>query len=147
MEAIRIFAGSRIFVATAAAWLTAQTLKMLIYAIRFHKFDFRLLVGSGGMPSSHSAFVTCLAFSIGRQDGWDSPVFLLALGLAFVIMADAAGVRRAAGQQAQALNRILDDFYSSTPNQTKHLKELLGHTPVQVIVGSLLGALTALFFP
>jgi acid phosphatase family membrane protein YuiD len=139
--------GSRIFIATLTAWLGAQSLKMLIYAIRFHKIDFRLLVGSGGMPSSHSAFVTCLAVSIGREAGWNAPVFLLALGIAFVIMADAAGVRRAAGQQAQTLNRMLDDLYRWAPVQPKHLKELLGHTPIQVIAGSLLGALTALFYP
>jgi len=147
MQALRQIASSRIFQATLVSWTAAQVVKLLLYAIRFHKIDFRRLVGSGGMPSSHSAFITCLAVSIGREAGWSSPVFLLSLGLAFVIMADAAGVRRAAGQQAQALNRILGDLYRFDPVQPKHLKELLGHTPLQVVVGALWGVLFAVYYP
>jgi uncharacterized protein len=129
------------------AWALAQGLKVLIYFIRFHKMNFRLFVGSGGMPSSHSAFISCLAVSIGREAGWNSPVFILAMGLAFVIMADAAGVRRAAGQQAQLLNLIADDLYQNRPLPTGRLKELLGHTPFQVLMGALLGIFTALAYP
>ncbi len=147
MDAIRQIVASRVFCSTCVAWCVAQGLKVLIYFIRFHKMNFRLFVGSGGMPSSHSAFVSCLAVAIGRDAGWDSPVFLLAMGLAFVIMADAAGVRRAAGQQAQLLNRIVDDLYRNKPLPTRRLKELLGHTPVQVLAGAFLGLLVALIYP
>ena len=136
----------RIFYSTSLAWFIAQGLKVLIYWIRNHKINFRLFVGTGGMPSSHSAFVSCMATSVGLESGWDSPVFFLALGIAIVIMTDAAGVRRAAGQQAKILNEIMEDFYSSKPFAQQRLRELLGHTPVQVLVGSLTGILIGLLF-
>jgi acid phosphatase family membrane protein YuiD len=91
------------------------------------------------MPSSHSAFVCCLATAIGLETGWGSPVFLLSVGIALVIMTDAAGVRRAAGQQAKILNEIMDDLNRNKPVPQRRLKELLGHTPVQVFVGAFLG--------
>ena len=136
----------RIFYSTTLAWVIAQGLKVLIYWIRNHKINFRLFVGTGGMPSSHSAFVSCLATTIGLESGWDSPAFFLAVGMATIIMTDAAGVRRAAGQQAKILNEIMDDFYSSKPFAQQRLRELLGHTPVQVLVGALLGVLIGLGF-
>ncbi len=129
----------KIFYVTSIAWIIAQGIKVLIYYIRNRKINFRLFVGTGGMPSSHSAWVSCLATTIGYETSWDSPVFLLALGMALVIMSDAAGVRRAAGQQAKILNEIMDDFYSSRPFAHQRLKELLGHTPVQVLVGAGIG--------
>lgn len=137
---------SKIFCATTLSWAVAQGLKVLIYFWKHHKINFRLFVGTGGMPSSHSAFVSCLATSIGLEAGWGSPVFMLALGVALIVMTDAAGVRRAAGQQAQILNEIMDDLYSSKPIPQKRLKELLGHTPVQVIVGAFLGISIGLLF-
>jgi acid phosphatase family membrane protein YuiD len=130
----------KIFYVTTLAWVIAQGMKVLIYYIRIRKINFRLFVGTGGMPSSHSALVSCLATTIGLETSWDSPVFLLALGMALVIMSDAAGVRRAAGQQAKILNEIMDDFYRSKPFAHQRLKELLGHTPVQVLVGAFIGA-------
>ena len=136
----------RIFYATSLAWFVAQGLKVLIYWIRNHKISFRLFVGTGGMPSSHSAFVSCLATTIGLEAGWDSPVFFLALGMDTIIMTDAAGVRRAAGQQAKILNEIMEDFYSSKPFAQQKLRELLGHTPFQVLVGALLGICVGLGF-
>jgi acid phosphatase family membrane protein YuiD len=129
----------KILYVTTVAWFIAQGLKVLIYWFRNHKINFRLFVGTGGMPSSHSAFVCSLATAIGLESGWDSPVFLLSVGIALIIMSDAAGVRRAAGQQAKILNEIMDDLYSSRPVPEKKLKELLGHTPVQVFAGALLG--------
>ncbi|HVZ80863.1 MAG TPA: divergent PAP2 family protein [bacterium] len=137
---------SKIFYVTAIGWAVAQGLKVLIYYWRNHKIDFRLFVGTGGMPSSHSAFVSTMATSIGFTSGWDSPVFLLAFGLAAIIMSDAAGVRRAAGQQAKILNAIIDDLYSSKPVPPERLRELLGHTPVQVFVGAFLGIGIAVLF-
>ncbi len=119
---------------------------MLLYWYRHHKINFRLFVGTGGMPSSHSAFVSSLATAIGLEAGWTAPVFMLSVGMALVIMSDAAGVRRSAGQQAQILNEIMDDLYKSKPVPHTRLKELLGHTPVQVFVGAFLGIATAFLF-
>ncbi len=124
-------------------WFVAQGLKVLIYWYRHHKIDFRLFVGTGGMPSSHSSFVSSLSAAIGLEAGWNSPAFILSLGMALVIMSDAAGVRRAAGQQAQILNQILDDLNRSKPFPHTRLKELLGHTPVQVFVGAFIGIVVA----
>lgn len=129
----------KILYVTTLAWAVAQGWKVLLYYVRHRKINFRLFVGTGGMPSSHSAFVSCLATSIGIESGWNSPVFLLSVGMALVIMTDAAGVRRAAGQQAKILNEIMDDLYSSKPVPQQKLKELLGHTPTQVFVGAFLG--------
>lgn len=131
----------RILYVTTLAWAVAQGIKVLIYYVRHRKINFRLFVGTGGMPSSHSAFVCSLATAIGIESGWSSPVFLLSVGMALVIMTDAAGVRRAAGQQAKILNEIMDDLYSSRPVAPQRLRELLGHTPVQVFVGAFLGIL------
>lgn len=137
----------KILYVTTLAWAVAQGLKVLIYYVRNRRFNFRLFVGTGGMPSSHSAFVCSLATAIGIESGWSSPVFLLSVGMALVIMTDAAGVRRAAGQQAKILNEILDDLYSAKPVPQQRLKELLGHTPFQVLVGAILGiGLTLAFY-
>ena len=144
MGALGQIVTAKIFYVTALAWAIAQGLKVLIYYVRHRKINFRLFVGTGGMPSSHSAFVSCMAATIGLETGWKSPVFLLALGLAVIIMSDAAGVRRAAGQQAKILNEIMDDLYSSKPVPPQKLRELLGHTPIQVFVGAFLGITVAL---
>lgn len=137
---------AKIFYSTILAWVTAQGIKVLRYYFLHRKINFRLFVGTGGMPSSHSAWVSCLATTIGFESGWTSPVFLLALGMALVIMSDAAGVRRAAGMQAQILNEIVDDLYANKPIPHKRLKELLGHTPVQVFVGAFIGITVGIIF-
>lgn len=146
MNPLSEIVNSKIFSATCTAWTVAQGLKVLIYFYKHHRINFRLFVGTGGMPSSHSAFVSCMATTIGLDAGWNSPVFLLALGIAVVIMSDAAGVRRAAGQQAKILNEIMEDFYSSRPVPPQRLKELLGHTPIQVFVGAFIGIGIGFFF-
>lgn len=121
------------------AWAAAQLLKVLFNLVKMKKFDLRPLFSSGGMPSSHSAFVTACACSTGVVVGWDSPLFALAAVFAFVVMYDAANVRQAAGQQARLLNYIMDNWADMKPSFfTKDLKELLGHTPVQVAAGALL---------
>lgn len=137
---------SRIFWACFTAWFLAAAIKMLIYYRQHKRLNFRLLVGTGGMPSSHSSFVMALATSIGMETGWSNPVFLLALGFAIVTMNDAQGVRRAAGHQASMLNRIVDDMYHQKPIKPARLKELLGHTPIQVNIGAFIGVATALLF-
>jgi uncharacterized protein len=144
MNAMTHIVTSKIFYISIIAWIIAQGMKVLIYYFRYHKINFRLFVGSGGMPSSHSTLVSCLATTIGLEAGWNSPVFLLALGMAMVIMTDAAGVRRAAGQQAKILNEIMDNMSQSKPFSQQRLKELIGHTPVQVLVGAFIGVVVGL---
>ncbi|NMA03029.1 MAG: divergent PAP2 family protein [Clostridia bacterium] len=123
---------------TLLAWATAQLLKVIIVLFTQKKWDFTRLVGAGGMPSSHSALVTALAVGVGKDLGFNSSAFALAFTIAMVVMYDAAGVRRAAGMQAEVLNQILDDFYHAEFNRER-LKELLGHTPTEVLAGAALG--------
>lgn len=129
-------------------WFVAQVLKFLITLFKDKKLDFGRLMGSGGMPSSHSAFVMALATSCGLFYGWDGPVFGISLVLAFIVMYDAAGVRRAAGKQAALLNQLVEDLfaYGVTEKTNVQLKELLGHTPFQVFAGALLGIIIAILF-
>ena len=133
-----------VFMCAVLGWLIASFAKILIILIREKRLDFRKLVASGGMPSSHSATVSSLATAVAITDGLGSPAFALAFIFAFIVMYDAAGVRRAAGEQAKILNRLMNDISENKPVYfTKDLKELIGHTPLQVIVGCLLGILIA----
>lgn len=131
---------NRVLLVAFAASFVAQALKLCIEYIRHGKINFRIVVGAGGMPSSHSALVAALATGIGQVQGWGSTEFAIATIFAIIVMYDAAGVRQAAGQQARILNQIVDEMFQENPefNQDR-LKELLGHTPFQVIVGSILG--------
>ncbi|HAL63826.1 MAG TPA: divergent PAP2 family protein [Clostridiales bacterium] len=139
------FWAESVLVTSVIAWFTAQVIKVITSLIQDKRFDFRRLVGSGGMPSSHASFVTSLATSVGIIEGFSSTDFAICTVFALVVMYDAAGVRRAAGQQARILNKILEDFEKSDFSQSdKHLKELLGHTPKEVFVGALLGIAIAL---
>lgn len=139
------FWAESVLVTSVIAWFTAQVIKVITSLIQNKKFDFRRLVGSGGMPSSHASFVTSLAASVGIIEGFSSTDFAVCTVFALVVMYDAAGVRRAAGQQARILNKLLEDFEKSDFSQSdKHLKELLGHTPKEVFVGALLGITIAL---
>lgn len=129
------------------AWFIAQLLKVVFTLIFNKKLDIRRFIGAGGMPSSHSALVVSLATSVGRFEGYDSPIFALALTFSLIVMYDAAGVRRAAGKQAAVLNEILEQIQTSRSISEEKLKELLGHTPIEVIAGALLGfIISRLFF-
>lgn len=124
-----------------AACLIAQVLKAVVDIVKQGKITLRLLVGTGGMPSAHSALVTALATGVGQTVGWASPEFAIATVVAVIVMYDAAGIRQAAGKQAQVLNQIMDEVFQEQHElRPDRLKELLGHTPVQVLVGSGLGA-------
>ena len=125
-------------------WFIAQLFKVITVLIRNKKFDVRRFVGSGGMPSSHSSFVMSLATFVGLQSGFDSAQFAICVVLAFVVMYDAAGVRRAAGHQAAVLNQIIEHWDDAPEIQNKRLKELLGHTPYEVLVGAILGIVLAI---
>jgi uncharacterized protein len=137
---------NRVLIVALAACLLAQAAKLIIELIVHRKLNFRVLVETGGMPSSHSALVTALAAGIGQTKGWASGDFAIASVMAFVVMYDAAGVRQAAGKQAKILNQMIDELFQGEHQLAEiHLKELLGHTPVQVIVGSVMGvAISAL---
>lgn len=122
------------------ACLTAQGLKLVIEWIRHRKVDIKFLVSTGGMPSAHSALVGALATGVGQAMGWSSPDFAIACLFAVIVMYDAAGVRQAAGKQARILNQIIDELFQEDKEfNEERLKELLGHTPVQVFVGLALG--------
>ncbi len=127
------------------SWFVAQLLKVIFTLIKNKKIDFSRFIGAGGMPSSHTSFVTALATSVGIKNGFLGSEFAIATVLALVVMYDAAGVRRAAGQQAKILNRIVEEWEHSDFSETdKRLKELLGHTPKEVFAGAILGVAIAM---
>jgi uncharacterized protein len=130
---------NRVLVAAFLAWALAQISKIFYELIRQHRLLLSRLVSSGGMPSSHSALVTGLATATGRELGVTSPVFAIAVVLASIVMYDAAGVRRAVSIQARILNQMIEEAFQGSPMAEKRLRELIGHTPVQVLVGALLG--------
>jgi acid phosphatase family membrane protein YuiD len=137
--------GSMILWTSLFAMFLAQFLKVFFYFLREKRMNFRHMVESGGMPSSHSSLVVCMATGVGIVEGTDSAIFAVAVIFAMVVMYDAAGVRQAAGKQARVLNKILDDWEQSQALviSEERLKELLGHTPRQVLAGAFLGMLVA----
>ena len=139
------FAKNQMFFTVLMAWLIAQTIKVAIGVVQEKRFNFKWFVGSGGMPSSHAATVSALATAVGLTYGFASPLFAVTFFLAFIIMFDAQGVRRQSGHQAEALNQIIEDIYLNKGIQQERLKELLGHTPVQVFTGAAIGILVAFF--
>ncbi len=143
-EALLEVAGNKIFWFTLYSWMIAQSIKVLIGVIRERKFNFRWFIGTGGMPSSHSATVSALAALVGLSCGFDSVIFVVTLAFTIIVIVDAQGFRRATGKQAEVLNKILDDIYWKKRIQEDRLKELLGHTPVQVFAGIACGIISAL---
>ncbi len=121
------------------AWVIAQGTKLVTHSWVRRRLDLRVLASMGGFPSSHSAMVMALTTAIGRLNGFGSPLFGLALIFSLVVMYDAAGVRRAAGQQAAVLNRMIDDLFQGRGIGEERLRELLGHTPVEVFAGAAVG--------
>ena len=125
----------------------AQVIKFCIFIIKSRKINFKIFTTTGGMPSAHSAGVVGLATSVGLIGGFSSLYFSIAFGLALVTMYDAAGIRRAAGKTAACLNKMMDDFYQHNVQAIgPKLKELLGHTPMEVVVGATFGAFFAIYF-
>lgn len=131
---------NRPLIAAIAGSITAQTLKFFLYLIKNKEIDIGRAIGNGGMPSAHSAFVMALATKVGIIDGFDSTYFAISMAFALIVMQDAAGVRRAAGNQAKILNLIIEDLSRKRPIKQERLKELIGHTPFEVIAGAFLGA-------
>jgi len=138
--------GNRSLDAALIAWLIAQVLKVVIDFARNGHLNFEHMVGSGGMPSSHSAFVMGLTASILKVCGLQSPEFAIALCIGLVVMYDASGVRRAAGQQAKILNYMMYHWKELKPEFfERELKELLGHTHLEVLAGAALGIVVGTF--
>ncbi len=135
---------SAVFWSAAGAWMVAQGTKMLCGFWRTRRLDFHYMVSTGGMPSAHSALACGLATAVGLVSGFDSPVFMIALLVAFITMFDAATVRRAAGIQASLLNDMLDELFTEHHFSQRKLKELLGHTRLEVLLGAIVGILTAM---
>ena len=127
-------------------WFGIQVFKLVYDLVKTKKFNFKRIMGAGGMPSSHSAVVTSLTTLVGKDVGVNSPVFAIALIFSFVVMYDACGVRRAAGKQAKVLNDIVNTPGLSNIQVQEKLQEALGHTPVQVFVGALIGIIAGLIF-
>lgn len=135
---------NRIILASFSAWAIAQSMKVMLGVVRERRFNFKWFVGSGGMPSSHTATVTAAAISVGMKEGFYSTIFAVCAVFSFIIMFDAQGVRRQAGKQAQALNDILDDIYAQRGIKWEPLMELFGHTPIEVFAGAVIGMFVAL---
>ena len=127
-----------------AAWFIAQFIKLFIHVIKTRRFDSAFMFRLGGMPSSHSAAVSAVAASIGIACGFGSPIFAVSFCLAAIVMIDAQSVRRAAGQQARLVNQIVDELFKTHRFPQHKLGELLGHTRIEVLLGMLLGIVTAL---
>ncbi len=129
-----------------SVWFCIQVFKVIWDLVATHKFNFKRILGAGGMPSSHSAVVTSIATMIGKTQGLNSPIFALAVMFAFVVMYDAAGVRRAAGKQAKLLNKLVETPGLSNIQVQEKLVEVLGHTPTQVVVGAAIGVIVGWIF-
>ena len=135
---------NRIFLAWFIACIVAQMTKIVLGALRQRRFDFRWFIGTGGMPSTHAAGVSALSTAVATQLGTGSPLFAATLVFTVITLFDAQGVRRWSGRQAQVLNKMMEDMYFKRRIQEQRLKELLGHTPMEVLAGMGVGLVTAL---
>ncbi|MDR0958515.1 MAG: divergent PAP2 family protein [Clostridiales bacterium] len=144
MNIFKEFLENKVLWTSLLSWAIAQTLKVIIELARHKRIDSKLFVSTGGMPSSHSAFSSAMAAGVGLADGFNSSVFAVAAVISLVVMYDAAGIRRAAGKQAEILNMLIDYWENAGLKIDKRLKELLGHTPIEVAAGAILGIVTAI---
>lgn len=148
LDLVISFFTNYVLVCAFTGWFGAQFIKCVRYIIKNKKFSFSVVMSSGGMPSSHSATVCAMVAAIAKLEGTGTVMFAVAFILAFIVMYDAAGVRRAAGEQAKVLNRIVEDIQKGeTKYLDKRLKELIGHTPLQVTMGALFGVLIPVVIP
>lgn len=145
MKQLMDLQGNRVFWACLLSWFLAQAAKVVLCRVLEKKWDFKRFLGLGGMPSSHSSVMCTLAVSAGIMRGFGSLEFVMSTVMALVVMTDASGVRREAGQHARILNKILQEMKENDNGITfDTLKELLGHSPFEVAVGALLGVLVGL---
>lgn len=145
MNAITELFHNKILWVAILSWFIAQFLKIVITLLQEHRLDLTKLWASGGMPSSHSSFVMALATSVGHLYGFDSVYFAIAMVFSFIVMYDAANVRLEAGRQAAVINQIIQVLENPDLNPEERLKEILGHTPIQVLAGGILGIVVAMF--
>jgi uncharacterized protein len=136
---LRLILQNHVLWTALAAWFLAQALKIPLESIRTRRWDWALFFAAGGMPSSHSALVTTTALACGLHVGFDSPVFALAVAIALVVVYDATGVRRQAGMQAKKINIMVEELLKGHPINQQHLREVIGHTPIEALGGVLLG--------
>jgi len=136
---------NKILLVTIVVWITGQSIKIVTNLLRGKRFNFRWVIVTGGMPSSHAAGVTALTTCCGLEYGFQSGIFALAFVFAMVTMFDAQGVRRSTGEQAEILNRVIDDMYWHKKLDMGRIREFVGHSPVQVLAGFLLGLGMAVF--
>ena len=144
MEDIQKLVTNKYLYVPLLLWFCIQVFKVICDLVKTKKFNFKRIMGAGGMPSSHTAVVTSLAMLVGKSEGFDSAMFAVALVFAMVVMYDAAGVRRAAGKQAHLLNKIIETPGLTGVEVQERLVEVLGHTPIQVIVGAAIGVIVGL---
>ena len=139
MEIVGQILGNKLVTAPVIAWMAAQLLKTLIDAARYRRLNLRLLMGTGGMPSAHSALVCALATAAGKSQGFESPLFAVTLILAAIVMYDAAGVRQAVDKQSEILTHLLNHIPRTQDDFDRFLEGLVGHTRFQVVAGGILG--------
>ena len=138
--------GTEVILSAMCANGIAQIYKFVVYFIVHKQFNFKRLFQTGGMPSSHSSFMMAMTTSVGLLSGFSSVTFAVALTVTLVVMYDAAGLRRAVGRQASVLNQIVAEVFSEHPHlSSQKFKELLGHTPIEVFIGALLGVAVAIW--
>jgi len=143
------FFSNDILIAATVAWLMAQVVKVPLEYLRTRKWNWALLLSTGGMPSSHSALVSAMAHSVGLHEGFDSSAFAIGFVLTAIVVYDATGIRRQAGRHAELINAIVGDLTAGNPikeTQQKQLKEILGHTPLEAISGIVWGVAFATGF-
>jgi acid phosphatase family membrane protein YuiD len=131
-----------ILISAVIGWLFAGILKVPIYRLTHHEWNWRLIFSTGGMPSTHSAFVSGIALAVGLFSGFNTPAFAVAFALSAIVTSDAAGVRREAGRHAERINLILNEVMQRKPITESQLKEVLGHTPFEVAAGIAVGMIT-----
>ncbi len=145
MKYLNEFLSNDILWSAIIAWIVAQVLKVILVFLDERKIDLGRMFGSGGMPSSHSSFSVALASSVGFTEGFNTSLFAICFCFAVIVMYDAAGVRRSAGQQAKILNKIVEEWGKGDfSNTEKKLKELVGHTPIEVVAGAVLGLIISI---
>lgn len=148
MNGFNEFLHNGVFLCAMIGWFGAQGIKVVITLIKEKRFDVERIMGSGGMPSSHSASVVAVTFAVGETVGYDSPLFALGAVFSFIVMYDAANVRMESGKQARVINRIIKEMTDHTfqIHMDKELRELLGHTYLEVAVGALMGVIIGIVF-
>ena len=135
---------SPVLIAGLAAWSIGQSLKVPIEYLRTHSWNWSLLFSAGGMPSTHSSLMSSITLSVGLFEGFNTPLFALAFAVSMIVMYDATGIRRQAGIHAQKINLLIDELFKGQPISEDTLKEVLGHSPLQVMMGIVLGTTISL---